>query len=199
MTVYSEAFYEQIRQGIRSSAAVVVPHLLERIDPPESVVDVGCGEGWWGYEIHDLCDCDVLGIDGDYVRDPVIPFRAADLHEPLNLPPYDLVVCLEVAEHLNPERAESFVKDLCVAPTILFSAAIPGQGGNDHRNEQWQSYWAGLFEANGYYVHGGLRAAIWTDERVEPWYRQNLLVANTAGVVGGGPLDVVHPSYWPHG
>ena len=59
-------------------------------------------------------------------------------------------ISLEVAEHLSPGRAESFISDLCqAAPVVLFGAAIPGQGGVGHLNEQWQSYWANLFEACG--------------------------------------------------
>ena len=34
---------------------------------------------------------------------------------------------------------------------VLFSAAIPGQGGQDHLNEQWPEYWQKKFEVNGYY------------------------------------------------
>jgi hypothetical protein len=88
------------------------------------------------------------------------------------------------------------------APVVLFSAAIPGQGGYGHVNEQWPGYWARMFDECGYGVSDALRWAIWNDERVEPWYRQNLLLCASptrlAEAVRGvmpdsAPRAVVHP------
>ena len=63
---------------------------------------------------------------------------------------FDLVNCLEVAEHLDASRADSFVDDLCaLGDVVVFSAAIPGQGGTHHVNEQFQSYWQERFRRNG--------------------------------------------------
>lgn len=54
---------------------------------------------------------------------------------------FDLAMTIEVAEHLTPVRADSFVEDLTrLSDVVLFSAAIPAQGGINHVNEQWQSY-----------------------------------------------------------
>ena len=88
-----------------------------------------------------------------------------------------------------------------MADMILFSAAVPGQGGTGHLNEQWLSYWARLFLAEGYLPVDGLRARIWWDERIEFWYRQNIVLfcraeiaASVASRLESGPLlDVVHP------
>ena len=207
-TEYSPDFYETIRQGCRSSAEAVVPIVLEQLQPyePATVVDVGCGEGWWGKAFQDA-GCEVLGLDGDYVESPAIDLHFADLARPrARTETYDLAVALEVAEHLPPERAAGFVEDLCAfAPVVLFSAAIPGQGGVGHLNEQWPVYWVELFEAQGYSCSGALRWLIWTDDRVENWYRQNLMVAALhPGQVpavfksseAAGPIEmvpVVHP------
>ena len=76
---------------------------------------------------------------------------------------YDLACCLEVAEHLPPERAGSFVEDLTkLAPVVLFSAAIPGQGGDNHVNEMWQHHWARLFAKNGFRAVDYVRPMIWS-------------------------------------
>lgn len=176
-TSYSPDFYDTIRAGCRASATVIVPKVFAELQP-QRVIDVGSGEGWWGREFTHH-GCEVLGIDGGYIAEPVIPFRPVDLAEPLpDLGEYDLVVSLEVAEHLPPTRADGFIADLCqLAPVVLFSAAIPGQGGAGHLNEQWPGYWVERFEANGYRCSGALRWAIWDDDRVENWYRQNLIVA----------------------
>ena len=178
--IYNQWFYDTIRPGVQSSAAVVVPLVVDRINP-RTVVDVGCGEGWWARAFADV-GCDVLGIDGPWMTGDRthIPYYAHHLTKPIpdTIGHFDLAVSLEVAEHLPPARAESFVADLCrLADVVLFSAAIPGQGGAGHVNEQPTTYWAGLFETQDYVVSGALRWMIWDDARVENWYRQNLLVA----------------------
>ena len=95
----------------------------------------------------------------------------------------------------NAPRA-SFAELCALAPTVVFSAAIPGQGGTQHVNEQWQSYWVELFEQQGFGVHDPLRPAIWDDESVDVWYRQNLLVFGRGRVSDLVVADLVHPAQW---
>ncbi|RKR92783.1 methyltransferase family protein [Micromonospora pisi] len=179
--MYNGSFYDTIRAGTRASAAAVVPVVVD-IVKPATVIDVGCGEGWWAdtFAGH---GCEVIGVDGAYVTGSPLGDRFIPHDLALPLPAhlhgrFDLAVCLEVAEHLPPSRADSLVDDLCnLAPTLLFSAAIPGQGGVGHVNEQWPNYWVTRFKAHGWSVSGALRWSIWNDDRVENWYRQNLLVA----------------------
>jgi SAM-dependent methyltransferase len=177
MSEFSAAFYEMIRDGCRSSAAVVAP-IVDKLVSPRSVVDVGCGEGWWGAAFVEL-GCSAVGLDGKYAAPSAqIPFHVVDLESTIGeFGPFDLAVCLEVAEHLSPERAPSFVADLCrLAPTVLFSAAAPGQAGIGHINCRPPSYWARLFADHSYDGTGGLRAKVWGDSRVEWWYQQNLML-----------------------
>lgn len=126
---------------------------------------------------------DICGIDGDWVPSDMLwideeRFIAADLTQPLELDrSFDLAISLEVAEHLPESAATTFVRSLCaLAPVIAFSAAIPMQGGANHVNEQWPTYWAELFRAEGWLVIDAIRSEIWNNDRVAPWYRQNLLV-----------------------
>lgn len=181
MGQYDDTFYATIREGIQRSAAVVVPLVYDLVRP-KTVLDVGCGEGWWAQGFADM-GCEVIGVDGDYVASSPLGdrFLPHDLTGPLPehlWQRFDLAVCLEVAEHLPYSRAESFVDDLChCAPIVLFSAAIPGQGGTGHVNEQWPDYWVDLFAEMGYECTGALRWPIWNDARVENWYRQNLMLA----------------------
>ncbi len=131
----------------------------------------------------------ILGTDGDHVpRDmlqiPKHSFRAEDLAKPFERTDLqaDLVISLEVAEHLPDTAADNFVHRLCAhGDVVLFSAAVPGQGGTHHVNEQWPDYWAAKFAARGYRVIDALRPALWADGDVKWWYRQNLLMfANAA-------------------
>lgn len=177
---YDLGFFETIRDGCRSSAAAVVPTIVKHFHP-RMVVDVGCGEGWWAREFTNW-GADAVGVDGPGTRTVLDRFIAHDLTQPLpaNLlaEPFDLALSLEVAEHLPAMRAAGFIADLCAcADVVVFSAAIPGQGGTGHVNEQWPQVWEDLFHHNGFAVSGALRWAFWNDPTVENWYRQNLLIA----------------------
>jgi len=146
----------------------------------KKLIDVGCGVGAWLAIFKAAGVPEILGIDGDYVaRDMLmIPqecFAAHDLTKPYHSnKQFDMAVSLEVAEHLPPERAEGFVDLLSsLAPVILFSAAVPGQGGMSHLNEQWLDYWAPFFAKRGYVLVDCIRARFWENSRVRWWYRQN--------------------------
>jgi hypothetical protein len=110
---------------------------------------------------------------------------------------FDLALCLEVGEHLPAESAAPLVRFLVDASdTVVFSAAVPGQGGRHHVNEQWQSYWAGLFREHGYQPLDDVRRALWTDPGVQPYYLQNCLTYVPAASAFGRQvdlIDVVHP------
>jgi len=203
MASYDEDFFRHQMTGSRRSAERIVRIATELLSPA-SVVDVGCGVGTWLAEFRAQGAQEIRGFDGDYVdrsllQIPPEAFTPADLEQPLpQTRRYDLAISMEVAEHLSPERGPSLVRDLTgLAPAVLFSAAVPHQGGTDHVNERWQDYWAGLFEANGYAVRDCVRPRIWDDAQVEPWYAQNALLYTAPEVelaTGGAmPLRVVHP------
>lgn len=220
---YTE-LHEIIRDGSLQSARVVVPY-LDAILQPRHVLDVGCGQGWWLSVWQDLIPGPVLGVDGDYVdrnalEIPEENFVACDLARSMPVSRFkkfesdsgkaDLLMSLEVAEHLPAKRADTFVFELCqMSDVILFSAAIPGQGGVGHVNEQWPDYWVERFDRCGFDVSGALRFEFWDDDRVENWYRQNLLIARrrdralpALDVLFDTPLapvwPLVHPVLWNH-
>lgn len=180
--VYTHRFFSSLSAGARRSADVIVPLVLDLLQPM-SVVDVGCGTGEWLAAFRDRGVDDVVGIDGDYVRQdqlqiPTDRFITRDLTLPLRVGRgFDLAVSVEVAEHLPTEFAARFVQSLTeLAPVILFSAAVPQQGGINHVNEQWPDYWVAHFEEYDYIVVDAIRPLIWKDTTVEWWYAQNILV-----------------------
>ncbi len=178
---YSGDFYEGMEDANLSSARTVVPMALEYVQP-KSALDIGCGQGLWLKAFMEKGVTDVLGYDGEYVqRDKLhIPkenYIAADLEKPMSLGrTFDLAISLEVAEHLSDAASRVFVKNITTAaPVILFSAAIPGQGGVHHINEQWPQYWEERFKERGYVPVDCLRHRLWSNSRVAFFYAQNIM------------------------
>ena len=182
MNAYDSTFFDSIAKTANDSADAVVPLVVQLLNPT-SVVDFGCGEGVWlnAFRRHGVAD--VFGVDGDYVDRAklLIPretFVSADLERPVTVGRnFDLAISLEVAEHLKPSAGEQFVRTLTEhSNTVLFSAAVPGQGGTRHINEQWTPYWESLFEERGFRRIDSIRPLIWNNKQVAWWYRQNMLL-----------------------
>jgi SAM-dependent methyltransferase len=194
-TLYDERFFQTIDQGSLRSAQVVAP-VVYRLVPARRVVDVGCGTAAWAKAFRDLGASDVEGWDGateppSSFHLPREAYRQVDL---VRSPPadcrFDLAVCLEVAEHLPAQSANGLVALLVgLAPVVLFSAAVPGQGGVGHLNEQWPEFWKSAFAAHGYACLDIIRESVWNDPRVEWWYRQNVfLFAGQEGLAQNAAL-----------
>ena len=206
--LYTSQYYNGIAPSSQKSAEVVVPIVME-IVRPRSVIDIGCGLGHWLAEFQKHRITDLVGIDGAYVPlhqlvvDPTI-FWPRDITSSIgqigDFQAFDLVVCLEVAEHLPLERAESFLDDLTRhAPVVLFSAAIPGQDGTGHVNCSWPSWWAERFARRGFVAYDLIRPIIWSDQRVAWWYRQNILIFSSREIDfprADPVMDLVHPELW---
>lgn len=135
---------------------------------------------------------DVLAVDGDYVNvdQLAVPrgnFMAADLTAPVCTDRrFDLAQSLEVGEHLPTSASETLVDSLTRASDrVLFSAAVNGQGGEFHVNEQPLAFWQGLFAARGYTAYDCVRPHLSKNREIEPWYRYNtVLYVNEAGRAG---------------
>lgn len=209
---YDRAFYAGT-EALGSDGAVKLVRLLLDLAPVESAVDLGCGTGGWLSAFRQLGVEDVLGVDGEWVpremlQIPPDRFLSHDLRRPLDLGrTFDLAVSLEVAEHLPASRSEAFVATLAdAAPLVLFSAAVPGQGGVGHVNEQWPGYWAERFRRRGLRVIDPFRPALWNDASLATCIKQNALLYASEDALSRWPalaeamastderrLAVVHP------
>ncbi len=213
---YREDFFELVSAGSLSSAQVILPIIIDLIQP-RSVIDVGCGQGLWLSTLAKFGIEDILGLDGDYIDNnslkiPKNKFKSQNLTQPFKLNrSFDLVISLEVAEHLPEKFANSFVESLTnLGKVVLFSAAIPYQAGIGHVNEQWQDYWAEKFQHRGYVTIDCVRPKVWNNSQVDFWYAQNTLVFAAQDSLKNYPklkaesekmhlssLSVVHPQkYW---
>ena len=215
---YDENFYRAQKDGSFISASIILP-IVEKFIHPKNVLDVGCGVGTWLAAWKKLFNVEIYGVDGDYVDRSQLMIKSNEFY-PANLEQggvealskkFDLVESLEVAEHLSPSRADSFVEDLTkLGDVILFSAAIVGQGGTNHVNEQMPSYWAKKFLKYGYVGIDCIRPKIWENQQVAVWYRQNIFIYADSNELYHYPelqkyylenrestiFDAVHPEIW---
>ena len=184
------------------SPNAVVP-IINSLFKPKSVVDFGCGLGTWLKVFKDSGINKVLGLDGDWIdttkfeTSVIDNFKEVDLEKEIKLKEkFDLAISLEVAEHLHKESANIFIQNLINASDIIiFSAAVPMQGGQNHINEQPLSYWIKLFSEYGYKFNDIIRGRIWNMENVFWWYKQNMVVfsKNELNITPVYPVDILHP------
>ncbi|MGI9394202.1 MAG: class I SAM-dependent methyltransferase [Boseongicola sp.] len=188
---YSNDFFDYINDGARASARELISVIGPWVDPIR-VLDLGCGRGIWLDEWLKAGAKEILGVDGSYIDRsqlaiPTESFRAADLTELHDFGcKFDLAQSLEVGEHLPETASSTLVKSLTHhSNRVLFSAAVPGQGGENHINEKPLQFWRSLFFAEGFRAYDCVRPVLNGNSKVEPWYRYNtLLYANEAGARG---------------
>jgi SAM-dependent methyltransferase len=166
-----------------NSPQEVVP-ILAQIFNPKSVIDIGCGVGNFLREFKKNGIEEILGVDGEWAdfdeiqrnlgKDKFISYDLKDVFKPQMK--FDLATSFEVAEHIDEKYANNFVTTLTnCSDNIVFSAAIPLQGGQNHINEQWNEYWISKFDKLGYTCIDFLKPYFWENENVFWWYKQNIL------------------------
>lgn len=202
---YTGAYYKRIQEGaIRSAEATYKAIGFQG----GSVIDIGCGVGEWAlynpkyegvdwsvpldkllFPIDNYFNADLNGVDIDGLE-----WFGDDAEWPGSVgSKFDLAICLEVGEHLNPDRADFLVSLLCnSSDTVLFSAAIPFQGGTGHINEQWQSWWAEKFYDNGF--GAAMCYPVKDNPEVELWYRNNMVLYRRGDT--GKVYDFILPEYY---
>jgi len=179
--IYTSAFYARTERSAAAAAAIV--GIVRELVPVTSVLDAGCARGTWLSAWRRAGCEDAIGIDGNHVDRtrllvPPQSFVETDLSQPFALGRrFDLLQCLEVAEHLPSARNRGLVDDLTAhSDVVLFSAAPPGQGGAGHINEQPYDVWRALFATNGYSAFDCIRPEISNRRDIPYWYRYNLLL-----------------------
>jgi len=178
--MYDSKFYLKHIDGMLESSGVMLKILYEYYQP-KTLIDIGCGQGVWLATAEKLGAEYLVGVDGAWVNKNMllsknIIFIPINIEEslPSFKEKYDLCISLEVAEHLSFEKSKEFIEFLCdLSDVILFSAAIKHQGGDNHVNEQWQSYWIERFRDNNYEYVDLFRSRVWENESVKWWYKQN--------------------------
>lgn len=167
--IYNEEYYRQYDVGIgkvnyqnstytKDFLTGIAKQIVSDFHP-KTVLDAGCAMGHLVAALRDL-GVEAYGVDvSEYaianVREDIRPFcRTASLSEdfPADLPQhYDLVITIEVLEHLYAEDGQKAIANLCRrADTVLFSSTPDDFEERTHVNVQQREYWARLFFKQGF-------------------------------------------------
>jgi SAM-dependent methyltransferase len=180
MSVIKKRYVHEPEVHNTRSPKLIVPLIIDLLHP-RSVVDVGCGIGTFLAVFKENGVDEILGLEGEWLdtknlevsKDKIL---ITDLEKPFSHDKkFDLALCIEVAEHLSESSADTIVNTLTgLSDIILFSAALPGQGGQNHINEQWAQYWQEKFAKKGYRFYDEIRRKIWNNPEIDWWYKQNM-------------------------
>ena len=182
--IYNKDFYFEIDSESSASAGIIVP-LIQNLFKAKSVQDFGAGTGAWLAEFLKQGAKTVFGYDANRLEPSLLHVSPNNILQGCNFASSafkpkmrsELAISLEVAEHLPKTFAAHFVQVLTQAASwVVFSAALPGQGGTEHLNEQHPAYWQKLFAQRGYVAFDPIRPLIYNNPNVCWWYRQNLFV-----------------------
>jgi len=152
---YDDKYYDFSKDVTAGFVKEFVQMLVEDFKP-KSVLDVGCGMGLYVNEF-DKLGIDVQGFDGSpaAIRQTVAKKNLVWQEDIRDLDTsdkkYDMVLCVEVAEHIPKKYANKLVKHLTSAgDLVIFSASPKGLGGTNHINEQPIEYWLDKFGDCGF-------------------------------------------------
>lgn len=180
---YNDAFYEDQAKFSYQSAQIVLKYVFEHLVSATSLLDIGCGTGSWLSAATKLGVKNILGLDSSSSAANKLMidkknWKQTDISQPISLHrKFDLAMSMEVAEHINVDLHECFINNLTRhADTIIFSAALPYQGGTGHQSENWPQYWAALFSEKGYDCYDIIRHNIWNNPKIQFWYKQNIFI-----------------------
>ena len=123
---------------------------------PTRVLDAGCAMGFLVETLRDR-GVDAWGIDIspfaiEQVYDPIKPYcRVGSVTDQLR-GPWDLIVSIEVTEHMPIREAEATIANMCAQTAdVLFSSSPVDHREPTHVNVHQPEYWAEQFARHGFY------------------------------------------------
>ena len=185
--IYNDNFFHNTIKLESDSAKAFVDIILEHFSP-KSIIDIGCGAGIYLFEFKKKGIKNVFGIDGsEHAKSSFLlsknKLEIFDLAKEYKADKkYDLCLCIEVAEHLREEDADTLIKTIIKSSDlVIFTAAVPGQGPRsiDHINEQPHKYWIDKFSQNNYCFLDDLTKEMrlkMERKRVVWWIVNNLMI-----------------------
>jgi hypothetical protein len=171
--VYTERWF-RLRPKLNWRTEIVCDAIWQTFGPFKSIVDLGCAIGEFIAHFSQVRRIFAVGFEGSENSLTHMALGATiylhDLRSPLEwgVPKFDVCMCLEVAEHIEPEYADTLVSNCCVmSNVVLFTAARPGQEGLCHVNCQPPEYWCEKFARFNFYREQGLEFEF--KQHIEDW------------------------------
>jgi SAM-dependent methyltransferase len=185
--IYDKEFFFEGEKFKKDSAAKVA-EIINSCIRFSSVFDIGCGMGIYLEEMHRLgkeafgCDYSVEGLR---ISPKEFTVFQADATKPITLNrKFDLLICFEVAEHIQKKYSRQLVTNCTQnSDTVLFTAAPVGQGGVGHINEQPYEFWIEKFGEQGFTLDKELSEAMriqMKKENVVFWIANNVMLFRCA-------------------
>lgn len=185
--IYNPFAFLTFHDHAKRDAPGVIDSILAAFTDLKSCADVGSGSGAFAAEAQrrglstQACEHSRFGR-GIAKSQGVncVPFDLTQKQPAKLKTPIDLVYCFEVAEHLPPDLGAKLVEFLLAsAPTVVFTAAPPGQSGLSHVNEQPQPYWIEIFKTRGATYDADRSRELaeqFSQRKVSYWFAQNVMV-----------------------
>jgi hypothetical protein len=215
---YTPNFYEEVASRA-DVASQICANLLKETLLIETLIDVGSGTGIWTRnflltidQLKELTSIDLPTTRRIYLEDSSLDLsKIRIIEQDLVANPYlpeeifDLTICVEVLEHLVEDAGIKLIEEFGKKTKfLLFSAAVPGQGGTHHINEQKYAYWYEKLKNSGFVPLDIMRPSLNKPE-VPSYYRHNIvlwvnlnhisssqtqiLLANLFKLIDGSPRD----------
>lgn len=125
----------------------------------KSAADLGCGPGWYVADLNQF-GVDCIGIDGNpnvILQSQNFPCakdkcHVADLTHPIDIEVKDLILSIEVGEHIPINKEAVFIDNICCKASkyIIMSWAAPDQNGDGHINTHTIEYIIEVFRQRGF-------------------------------------------------
>ena len=111
--------------------------IIEMYKGVKTVIDIGCGNGKYTRNLIDA-GIDCIGFDGSPLTPEVTEGLCGvlDFSQVVDIGQFDLVLCLEIGEHIPVHYEQVFINNVCQAAKkhICLSWALEGQAGRGHVN-----------------------------------------------------------------
>jgi len=185
--MYNNAFHKSIEECELEPAKNLAQYITTFIKPA-AFLDFGCSTGLYLREIKARMPT-IPSHGFEFSTDAVSRALCADVHQtdltyplvsPISRTENTLGICLEVLEHIDDANWRSVLTNLISnCDILLFSAALPGQGGTGHINCRPRIDWIRRFHMLGWVLDIDATEHLLTEIRKGPhmgWFAQNAMI-----------------------
>jgi len=169
-----------------SPLATAIATLLGRGQRNLTMLDMGAGKGLYVRFLSTVLGMThVEGIEGVRNIEKLTNGRIkqADFTIPFErCRAFDVVMCLEVAEHIPTKSEETFLRNVNCSATrgLIMSWAPPGQGGSGHVNLRSRKEVLSLVGSYGFVLDGAATRFLGGQARLL-WFKNNVLALQRSG------------------